>query len=581
MRKKEIMRTTLAGAIIMNLILLPLTALAQDYPGYIGPGSNDYLNKRISHGYHIETFMKSDARVKQRINNLNHIQGIVSSSTQANIDSANKILNNSYQRANNSQELNWTIKQNQGRTEQTAANLVKGFKHITYSDGKRVGFQKGLPSSIQHERVVDEFGNLGYRDTDNMQYENYLLTGYDAKVTDHLGNPTYENVSGIKYTADSVFYGNYSTNANRHEIEKHIKTTDPTGNVKIIHWKTADRKYKGKFLKAFEQRIQDATYGNNSFERFNIQYVDNNPRQILSYQERGITAESLEYYLERKDTTYNNKDLVTGYNEHITTHLDTGNIETDNSARFRYLPVSHQFGPDVEESDPDRLLEAIINTSVQNPNGSQETNKKTTTYQYNSNQTLIAASGEIEINGIEASTFDSKTNSINPGHEYEGKTKLQYDPNMLRSGILMISSESNTNNPITYYLDKDHKEIIRIEESNATYTNKFINNLPRRWLKDTFLEIMNYSNVDSDIAPGLLTPESTTKDITTEFYYDTKGNLTGAQGTGNGWGYELTGQGWQYWDSDILIPYEIRLGEAKEGDYTESKISQPQKRGEL
>ena len=127
------MRLLILAMIIMNLILLPSLALSQDYPaGYLGPGHREYLNDKIRGGYHVEVFTDLENRQKERVNKRNQIETIVNSSYQANLNSAHGIFEASSQRERNSQEINWSVEQSQGRAEQNATNQTE-FKYIKHT----------------------------------------------------------------------------------------------------------------------------------------------------------------------------------------------------------------------------------------------------------------------------------------------------------------------------------------------------------------------------------------------------------------------------------------------------------------
>ena len=591
---KKIIEKTIIGVIAMNLLLSPSALVwSGDYPaGYLGPGHREYLNNKIQNGYYVEVFTDLEGRQEERVNKRNQIEELVSNSYQANYDSAYGILKTDYLISQNAQEINWTIQQNQNRTEETASNLTE-FKYIKYSDGKIVNFKERLPSSIENERVIDEFGNLGIKHTWNMQYnDKRLLTSYQASLKDNLGNITNIFVSGITYSPDSVFYGGYDTNANKNETEKYIKEIDSAGNVRLTHWKALS--YDGKLLRAFSQEIEDSIYGKTSFTHSNIKYENNNYRRVSSYHEEGVGTDGLEYELDRTNITYNDKHLATGYHEEITTtNVDGTQTTTIIDAQFKYLDVPHQFGPDVEEPDPDRLLESTITTKTINADGSERTETVTTIYDYDANQQLIGASGESLFTGQEADwweytytdaagntftlsrkddengqatysyvdpetletvTVDEKdvTATIKDGNLYQGSSKTQYE---ILYGQPMVKQIDSS---VSYYgKNISEDQLQRIETSTITYDNDLVNNL-RRTLSNQEHTIVTYPLIDPENI------HSETRDITTTYLYDDKGNLVDTEGTGvkTGWEYQDT-RGWYgKYTSTLNIDYVVILGKA-------------------
>ncbi|MFH1327897.1 MAG: hypothetical protein ABIH76_03480 [Candidatus Bathyarchaeota archaeon] len=594
--EKKIVKTAIIGVITMSLLLTPSTLVwSGDYPaGYLGPGYREYLNDKIRNGYFVEVFTNMENRQEERVNKRNQIEELVSNSYQANSDSAYGVSEANYLRAQNAQEVNWTIQQNQNQNKQTASNLTE-FKYIKYSDGKIVNFQAGLPSSIENERVVDEFGNLGIKHTYNMKY-NYdrLLTDYEADLKDNLGNITRIFCYGITYSPDSLFYGGYDTNANKNETEKYIKEVDSAGNVTLTHWKALS--YDGKLLRAFSQEIEDSVYGNSSFTRTNIAYENNNYRRVSSYHEEGVRTTGLDYELDRTNITYNDKHLITGYHEEIIdTNIDGSLKETTVDAQFKYLYVPDQFGPDVEEPDPDRLLESIITTSILNPDGSKRTETVTTSYDYNADLELVGASGDSVFTGQEALWWEYKdsnghilskgtdengntiytyvdpetgeivtvpeaevTATLKEGSRYEGSSEIQYE---ILYGMPMISQ---VDSGVSYY-HPDNLELLRTEESTLTYNNGLVNNLRR------LLDTQEHTEVTYPATDAEGNHQIEIRDIATDYIYTEYGNLIAAVGLGTGSGYEFTEYGWKEFQSNFYIEYDVILGEARQTRIEETR----------
>ncbi|PIW80731.1 MAG: hypothetical protein COZ98_00770, partial [Candidatus Omnitrophica bacterium CG_4_8_14_3_um_filter_43_15] len=95
---------------------------------------------------------------------------------------------------------------------------LMGKDYMRYEDGMIVNFDpfSGLTTSILNERVTDDHGNVSFRDTFNMHYnDKRLLAEYTSRTTAPNGVVTEVHRYDIQYTADSVFYGSDETNANK------------------------------------------------------------------------------------------------------------------------------------------------------------------------------------------------------------------------------------------------------------------------------------------------------------------------------------------------------------------------------
>jgi len=594
---KKIIEKTIIGVITMSLLLSPSALVwCGDYPvGYLGPGHGEYLNNKIQNGYYVEVFTDLEGRQEERVNKRNQIKELVSHSYQANYDSAYGILKANYLISQNAQEINWTIQQNQNRSEENASNLTE-FKYIKYSDGKIVNFKEGLPSSIENERVVDEFGNLSIKHTYNMKYNfERLLTCYEADLKDNLGNITHIFCYGITYSPDSVFYGGYDTSANKNETEKYIKEIDSAGNVRLTHWKALS--YDGKLLRAFSQEIEDSIYGKTSFIRSNIKYENNNYRRISSYHEEGVGANGLAFETRRNINAYNDKDQEIEFDEETTIFNEDGTIREliKTTGKLEYIPAINTFGPDVETPALDILSASTITTSVISPDGSTRTETLITKYDYDKNQKLISASGESVFRGQEASWWQYTDKHGNPlrrsvnaqgqvtysylnpgrdkiinipeedvistlkdGNAFEGASKIQFE---ILSGKPM---KSRVDSKILYYCPHS-RELLRTDVSTATFTNGLVNNLQRN-LKSREHTESTFTQVDEQ---G--NPQTEIKDITTHKVYWENGNLYNAYATGRGFGYELTDVGWWSYESDIDIKYKVFLGVPEQMQYRETK----------
>jgi len=597
MQKNRITEKTIALLIALTCIIFPFSSLwAEDYPaGFLGPGYREYLNGRILDGYRVETFAKLDNRLQTRVDKRNQIEEILNYSYQAAPAVTQDISLNKVQGEEKTREVVSEITTlRQQREKGAAAN--GGFYYVKFSDGKNELYKDGLLMHIDNERVVDEFGNLSYKNTYDMQYnEKRLLISYEANLKDNLGNFTHLSWSGAKYTDDSVFYGNKNTNVNKNLLSYILKETDHAGNVKTTTWNAST--YEGKLLRAFSQTIEDTIYGISSFTRNNITYRNNDPDLTSTYHEEGVGADGLTYTADRESTQYNGKNQQTAYYETIiTTQVDGRQVKTTVDAKFKYLEVAHQFGPDVEIPDPNRLLESIIHTTVDNPDGSSRSETTTTTYNYDLNQRLIGASGKSLFNGQEEDWFEYKdsegrilsrsvdengrvtysyldpetsksvivaedqvTATLKSGNLYDGSAEIQYE---ILGGRPLTSKAHSL---ISYY-DPENNELFRTEDSTVTYKNGFVNNLLRTLGSQEYTETA-YPALDPDNS------HKETLNVTTEYFYDAKGNLVDAAGEGVKKGYEYSNdRGWAFpYTSTISIDYEVVLGKALRTAYREDK----------
>lgn len=583
---------------MVNLIFLSSVSLAQDNPSsYLGSGYREYLQDKIRDGYEVEIFTDLENRQREMVNKKNQIKEIVSTSYQANSDSGYEILEAGSQRTRNTRKINQAVKEGQDRIKDVASAQTE-FTYVKYSDGKTVYFTDGMPTTIENERIVDEFGNVSIKNSWNMRYnDRRLLTDYEASLTDNIGNSTYIYAYGIEYSSDSVFYANENTVANKNEVQKYTKETDAAGNVKLTHWRALS--YDGKLLRAFSQEIEDTLYGKSSFTRTNIAYEDGNYKRPGSYSQEGIGTDGLLYSLDRSNIAYNDdKDLVSDYHEEIvTTHVDGGTITTITDAQFTYLSVPHQFGTDIEEPDPDKLLQSIITTTTLNPDGSEKTETATMTYDYDADQELIGASTDSVFTGQEADWWQYSDKSghilsgdtddignttytyINPdtqetvivppeeiratleeGNKYIGTSKIQYE---IFGGTPMTSEVDSYAYFYGHNISQD--ELLRTEASTTTYANKWINNLARLVSTQEHTEITNSNDTENT--------HQAISDITTTYLHASNGNLIDAKGIGqkSGWEYSDT-RGWYgRYASTIDIDYKVILNKAARIMYHEDK----------
>lgn len=585
---------------ILALLISPLSSLkAEDYPqGYLGSGYREYLSGKIQNGYYVEVFTKIDMRQKEKVNKRNQVEEILEFSYRAGPDSSNEIWGAENLKAESADKINAEIATQRQQRLQVAAAQGE-FSYIPYSDGKVVYFTDGLATQVKNERVIDEFGNVSIKNTFNMQYnDKRLLTSYEATLKDNLGNISQLFWYGVSYTPDSVFYGNKDTLANKNISNYYLKEIDSAGNVKLTRWQAVS--YEGRLLRAFSQTIEDSIYGNASFTRSNITYEGNNPERPSSYYEEGVGTDGLSYRLDRTNT-YNDKDQITGYYEiSRITQVDGAVSIVTTDAKLKYLKVGRQFGPDVEEPDPDRLLESLITTTVENADGSFRTETTTTKYNYTLNQQLIDAVGSTEFTGQESDYWEYKdrqghilgrqedengnviysyvdpdtlkvvivnpneiTATLEDGFKYKGSSITQYEN--LYGRLLTKKVDSKT----YYYRSNISEESLReVETSTFNYTNGLINNLQRALYRDEHTETTYAYDPDNS--------HKRTTDISLKYEYDDKGNLvdlTQVPGTGRGSGWENEPERgwWGEYVSEITREYEVIWGKPVETYSKEDK----------
>lgn len=596
---KKIIEKTAIVVIIFAFLISPSHLLrAEDYPAeYLGPGHREYLSGRIQEGYYVEEFTKNDRMQKERVDKRNQVEEILISSYQATPQSTHGISQVTLLEKYNSDKLKAEIALQHYQRER-AAIANSEFTYIPYSDGKKIYFKDGLPSRIENERVLDEFGNVSIKNTYNMQYnDKRLLISYEATLKDNLGNVSQLFWYGAKYTADSLFYGGKDTVANKNLTEYWLKEIDPAGNERLTHWKGSS--YEGKLLRAFSQTIDDSIYGHSSFTRSNITYAGNDPEKPSSYHEEGVGSDGLEYSKDLSGITYNDKYLTTGYHEEIiTTQVDGSKTRTFVDAQFKYLAVAHQFGPDVEEPEPDRIRESIITTNFQNPDGSERTETITTNFDYNADLQLIGASGNSVFIGQEPDWFeytdaqghlltrntdadgniiysyvDAQTLEVvsvaqeevsvtlKEGDRYTGTAQIQYE---ILYGESLVKQ---TNTRTSYYGHNiSETELIRTENSTVVNENSLVNNLRRLLGNQEHVEVI-YPLLDAERL------HSEIRDISTAYLYDEKTNLIDVQASGQKSGYEYDSERgwWGRHTSSIVIEYNVILGKPVRTKYREEK----------
>jgi hypothetical protein len=250
----------------------------------------------------------------------------------------------------------------------------------------------------------------------------------------------------------------------------------------------------------------------------------------------------------------------------------------------------------VEELDPNKLLEAIITTTTESPDGSARTETTTTAYNYDADNQLIGASGHTEFSGQEAdwwefkdieghtlrrhedeegnitySYVDPETKetiivsedqviaTLKDGNRYNGASDIQYE-------ILYGKPMAKQIDTTTSYYHAENLSLISIQKSTVIHTNGLVNNL-RRVLSTQTNNETTYVSTDYEGRP-----QKEIQDFVTTYVYADNGNLIDAFGEGTGSGYEFNEEkGWTNYTSTIEIDYQIILGEARQKEFIETK----------
>ncbi len=595
--------------ILINVIALtvaPFASLrAQDFPaGYIGGGYREYLSGRISAGYQIEEFTKIDMRLKEGIDKRNNVEALVNSSLGATgianngIFAAQAEIVQNYESAARAAAV-------QKQDSEKVASAQGAFNYLPSSDGKVTYFKDGLIDHVDNERVLDEFGNVSLRNSYNYEYnDNRLLTGFESESKDLLGNVDHFRQYGMLYTADSLFYGNMDTNANKNLMEYFVEEIDPAGNKKSTH--VFGSTFEGKYLSSFSQANEDSVYGNSSFTRTNIIYENNNPRRAISYQEEGVGTDNLSYFSERSNIAYNSQDQTAGYyDEMIVTQIDGNKSRTITEAKFTYIGAVSQFGKDVDP-DQEKLGESILTITTINADGSTRTETAKVTYGYEGDK-LILATGHSDFNGQEADWWEYVDNTgrtlirdenengetfyyylaegtyekisvpnsqvtatLKDGNKYSGLVDTKYDIYYGRPMAKQVDSH------VSFYgRNISPEELLRIENTVTTYNNALVSYTNSQGVKFSKVQTLGYTE-HTEIRDPLRDPNNSymqVRDRTLAYSYDAIGNLAGVFASGNGSGWEYSSErGWYSpYTSTIIETYAVILGKPVRTDYVETK----------
>lgn len=569
----------------------------------------NYLEERVVEGYNIEDFERIETINKERVDKRNQIEKLLSSAQNTLPYSFSTIRGLQRETLSNFDNFNREIILRKNQAKQILSR-ISDFKYIPYSDGSKVYFRNRLTSRIENERIVDEFGNVSYKNTYDMKYnEKGLLISYKADITDKLGNINHIEWSGAKYTPDSVMYGGPDTNANKNILEYRIKETDSAGNIVETYWQTSG--YEDKLPTEVQMRIIDSVYGERQFIRYNLVYDGNRTDRVISYYEEGTDTNGLRYELKRIHTSYTEKtelNQVKSYLEVKTVYNEDGTVreKITTEANFTYEPVPNQFGPDVKNPDPDRLLKSVITVTTESTDGAKRTETTTTNYEYDTNNRLVNAYGYSGFIGQEAKWYEYTDNQghtlvrttendkdayfyINPetlnkvyvpedeitvtlknGNKYKGSSEIKYE---IREDGRPLVKQIETS---TAYYGRNiaPEELQRIEKTTVVYDNKLVT-----YDADTsFSRIQIQGRTDhTEITFPLLDPDNshtTVRDMEYRYKYDSKGNLEDVilvSGVAKGWEYQST-KGWYgRYISTITEDYSVILGKPIRTDSWEIK----------
>ncbi|NQT89623.1 MAG: hypothetical protein HQ558_00005, partial [Candidatus Omnitrophica bacterium] len=178
---------------------------------------------------------------------------------------------------------------------------------------KKIEFFRGNVVAIYDERVEDA-GRVYYRDTYDMKYnDRALLVEYTSRTRDEYGGISEVHWYDAEYTADSLWYADEDTNADK----------------KLITYKTSERFYS--IATGTWQEIGEFTH-----KRSNINYdSNNNPESYteLVYDEDGNVA----YRIEASECIY---DMQTGeLISYFRKVYDTDNNQTEEGYVYSELGI--------------------------------------------------------------------------------------------------------------------------------------------------------------------------------------------------------------------------------------------------
>nr|MBU1328718.1 RHS repeat protein [Candidatus Omnitrophota bacterium] len=194
-----------------------------------------------------------------------------------------------------------------------AASAGGEFSYQKYDDGMTIYFKDNLVDRIQDEKIIDPLGNVTLKNSYNFKYnEKRMMTDYEANVIDPQQDISHIKWSGGTYTPDSEFYATNETNANKNITNYVQEITDEFGNTTKLVFK--DGEYSGKLSTSYIEESTDI-FGNLKIDEFsNVKYDAN---RVFSYHLVTTDTFGNVTATDRVSTSYNDKNLVTDYNERI------------------------------------------------------------------------------------------------------------------------------------------------------------------------------------------------------------------------------------------------------------------------
>jgi len=582
MKFNTTIRAILIAIVFMGILFTQNRALASN------KNWKALLDEKINQGYSVETYNELEILSEKRVEKRKEIESLLKTSHDAMPTSFNTVRLLGEKKLDNASKLNQEILQKQQQKKKVLSNISE-FKYVAHSDGSKSYSKSGQASSVENQRTVDQFGKVSYKTMYDMKYDDKnMLISYEADMVDDLGNITHVFWFGAKYSEDSVWYADDETSANKNIIEYYTKEIDASGNTTETHWTALN--YDGKLVTDFFQEQNHSLYGESFFSRHNIAYI--NADQVLSYYEQGIGQDGLNYTVERTESSYNDKDLLTAYSEiKNLTNIDGSISTTRTNAELDYLHIAHQFGRDLEDNaDPDRMLSSKITTITGNEDGSEKEETVFTNFEYGNDNNLVTASGSTVFSGKESSWIQHVyTDALGQEHilsteidEMAGETVYSYKDDYTLETIVISEydvvavSKSGTcysgNSSIDYelvygeamqsevsldisYFLPETLEAIRNETTETKYINGLVNNIRRLFTTQETSQIM-LSKVDPN---G--TQENETKQMLTSYTYQDNGNILDVSGEGNGSKYINSDDGsWASYETIFSILYDVILG---------------------
>ncbi|MDP8230458.1 MAG: cysteine peptidase family C39 domain-containing protein, partial [Candidatus Gorgyraea atricola] len=317
-----------------------------------------------------------------------------------------------------------------GETMSAAARSGE-FSYVLTKDGMRINYTDGLPSSMENERIVDSFGNVSYKNTKNMKYNNNrLMVSYDAEIVDALGNVTRVQWRNGTYSPDSSSIGN------RYLIGYTETTTDAYGSTSIREWSTTRDAYddKGRATQHHEVTkdalgniISTSDWSSPSYEGDNMTGYHQETKDSYgnlyitdwsaTFNEMGrITSVTTEDEQINRDLSSSKNKTVTGYeydeDGNLVSALGDTTIEgEDGFANFYSGTTTHNY--EVINGQI-KLVNTVNEIHHDNADGSESTVTSFTEYKYDDRNLLVDASGfstqdgrDIFGSGFSSSTVDT------------------------------------------------------------------------------------------------------------------------------------------------------------------------------